>query len=138
MKAVDLLSPTDLGDVGDFWQSQLALLRALISDAAPAESRWRALIPTEFRPSARNLRLSAFLSMVLQCGLGGRRWRRRFIYGSELAGALSQEGVFPVDHRTARRRPASTGKLFRRRFIAFAIGLLSLAGPMESFSGMNH
>ena len=68
-----------------------------------------------------------------QCGLVGRRWCRQFIYGFAPVGVLSQEGVVPVDPRTARRQPAPTGISFRRRFLDFARGLLSLAGPMESF-----
>ena len=49
---------------------------------------------------------------MTQCGLGGRRWRRQFISGSDLVGKLNQEGVFPMDSRTAHRRPEPTHKLF--------------------------
>ena len=116
MEDVDFLASTDLGLVDTFWSTQLSRLRTLITDATPVETRWRALIPTAIRPAAGKLRIASFLSLMLQCGLGGRRWCRQFIYGFEHVGVLSQEGVFPVDPRTARRRPAPTEKLSASAF----------------------
>ena len=119
LEAVDFLASTDLGLVGAFWPSQLSALRTLIEDSTPMEPRRRALIPNDIRPAGGKLHLAAFLSLTPQCGLGGRRWRRQFIYGFELAGVLCQEDVFPVDPRTAKRRPAPTEEIFASALTRF-------------------
>ena len=109
--AVSFLSEAKHAQVETFWSDQLSRLALLVKEAEPINNQWNSLIPSEIAPAAGKIKLAAFLSLMLHCGLGGSRWCRQFIFGFDLVGILSQSGTFPVDPRTEDERPLSGVKL---------------------------
>ena len=136
-RAVDFLADIEPALASAFWDAQLSAVAALVQDSPPTEASWRDLTPSDIRPAAGKINLEASLSLMTQCGLGGRRRCRQFIFGVELVGELSQERVSPMDSRTSHRRPEPDRELFesdsmRSQGISAASGGWSFFGKMPS------
>ena len=83
----------------------------LAREAEPLNCQRGDLIPPEIRPAAGEIKLAAFLSLMIHCGLGGSRWCRKFLFGFELVGVLCQSGTSPVDPRANDLRPLAGRKI---------------------------
>ena len=71
-----------------FRRPQLSAAVSLSQAASPTEASSIDLIPSSIRPSAGKLNLAALLAIMTQCGMGGRRWRRRFSVSPTWLGIL--------------------------------------------------
>ena len=100
-KALDFLLVAPHSAIDSFLPDQLSSLKVLIAAAPPPlDASWTPLIPSDIRQAVGKLKLSAFLSLKIQCGLGCSGWRLQFIVGFDLLGAPIQSGTSPVDSRT--------------------------------------
>ena len=97
--SLDFIKNTAPDKIRRFWKAQLRRLRLLTRAAAPAQAVWDALIPDFIRPAAGKLKTVTISHLLHQFGLGGQSWIKQFIYGFDIVGTFSQEGLFPVDPR---------------------------------------
>ena len=102
-------------DVAKFRKLQLYRTSSLVEAATPHEKQRWGFTPSQIRPAAEKLEPSAFLSMMLQLGIGGSRWCQQFIYGSKLVGRLIQCDTFPADPRMTKKKASPYEKLILGR-----------------------
>ena len=93
---MEFIKNTGPGDILLFWKAQLRRLRKLAAAADPTQAAWGDLIPDFIRPAAGRLKTVKISHLMRQFGLGGQSWIKQFIYGFEIVGAFSQDGLLPV------------------------------------------
>ena len=108
--SLDFITNTDPDRTLKFWKAQLRRIRNLARAAAPTQAAWGDLIPDFIRPAAGRLKTVTISHLTHQFGLGGQSWVKQFIYGFEIVGTFSQEGLFPVDPRD--KPPLSTDSIW--------------------------
>ena len=119
-KALNFLRFSRPEDVAEFLKLQLYMTSSLVEAATPHEKHRGKLIPSQIRPAAEKIELPAFLSLMLQLGLGGSRWRRQFIYGFKLVGRLRQCDTFPSDPRMTKNKILPTKSFFSEAPMRFS------------------
>ena len=92
--SISFIKNTHAGEILEFLKAQLRRLRKLAAAAAPAQAAWVALIPLSIRPAAGRIKIVTTPHLLHQLDLGGQSWIKQFIYGFDIVGTFSQEGLF--------------------------------------------
>ena len=100
------------GEVIAFWNTQLDAIKTLVGASLPIDEQWNKLTPTFLKPAAGKVELGALMSLALQFDLGGDIWLQQFLFGFELAGALSRKDSYPVNPKAQLKTPFPQHKLF--------------------------
>ena len=93
--SLSLIKNTEPGKILQFWRAQLRRLRKLAAAAAPTQAARGALIPDSIRPAAGRIKIVTISRLLRQLNMGGQSWIKQFIYGFDIVGTFSQEGIFP-------------------------------------------
>ena len=97
--ATAYLSRTPDSEVLSSWKSQIRRLKDLVTACEPMQAEWDRMTPDSIRGASSGIRSVALLHLMSQFGLGGKRWMKQFIYGFDVMGTFSQDGLFPPDEK---------------------------------------
>ena len=82
-------------------------MEKLVAETITINREWGKLTPSDIRPAAGKLRLSALMSLMYQQNLGGPIWLQQFLFGFKLTGIMSQKHTFPQSEKLIGRQPKS-------------------------------
>ena len=69
------------------------------------QADWAAATSASIRSAPTGIKAVATQHLMTQLGLGGSKWMRQFIYGFDVMGAFSHDGVFPPSGKTLKPCP---------------------------------
>ena len=109
--ALSWVEATPLGEIKEFWQSQLSALRSLALNPHCSSDNWYDMRPDFFKSAPRTLNIALIAQLTNFCGLGGHRWLEGYIRGFPITGIIRQSGVFPLTLKPDNPEPLEISEL---------------------------
>ena len=78
----------------------------LVRECDPMHAEWDRMAPKPLRGSSAGIKSVALIRLMSQFGLDGSRWAKQFIYGFDVMGTFSHDGLFTPGGKAA--KPASS------------------------------
>ena len=119
--------------VREFQRSQMKQLRKIAHECKHDTERWYRFTPDEIKSSTGTIHITLLAHLTRFARMKGANWLMQFVVGFPIAGALGQEGVFPLSGENP-QEPLNVEQLYQSksdRFRARAPRAANSRSPQE-------